>query len=405
MPKPLSEQDKKKVIEGYLRGSSYRDIVASTNTSLGSVSTILNEAKSIYPDLEQLRELRSQLPQNVDIPTLNKAITTVLEAQRQLGISIEKIPEYIEARKKEIGELSEQKESLKNEVSELTSKRESLQSEVKELSDRKAQLGNDIQEYEDVRKHLAEYGIDVKDIGRLRKLLDSINEYALDTEKCVSVIEEHESLFKEIQGIRSELDELTMFRDALRFSLSSLEYQHAQASLKLGLKMKAIERREAEVGELDRSISQLKVEAEKLHDRKEAIIAETSAEREKRQRMLEAYKAERDNLKSEVDSLKVEINELNKMIDERSKQIEELDEQVKHLKKSIDYYEQSKTIKEIETELDIAKLRFFNLTAKAIEREDYRFFQSVIDNVLQRISNIEEKLGIKRESNIIALKR
>lgn len=144
MPKPLSEQKKEEVIEKYLRGLSYRGINSSTGVSLGAVSEVIGEAKKAYPDLEQLRELRSKLPLDVDIPALNKAITTVLEAQRQLGISIQAIPEYVEARKKELGELSEQKESLKNEVSELKSQRESLQSEVRELSERKTQLGKDI---------------------------------------------------------------------------------------------------------------------------------------------------------------------------------------------------------------------------------------------------------------------
>ncbi|MCP8315311.1 MAG: hypothetical protein H3Z51_00415 [archaeon] len=128
-------------------------------------------------------------------------------------------------------------------------------------------------------------------------------------------------------------------------------------------------------------------------------------EREKRQRMLEAYRLERDSLKSEVNSLKAEINSLDKILAERSKQIETLDEKAKQLKKSIEYYEESKIMKELATELDIAKLRFFNLTTKAVEKEDYRFFQNVIDDVLQRISNIEEKLGIKRKNSIVTIKK
>ncbi|MCP8315302.1 MAG: hypothetical protein H3Z52_09375, partial [archaeon] len=276
MPKPLSEQDKEKVVEEYLKNQPYRKICESTNVSLGAVSTVINEAKSIYPDLDLLRDIRSKLPQDIDIPTLHKTILAVLEFQNVIQIALKDIPSYIEDKQKGIKELSANKDNLTTEIQGLESKRESLQSEVKELSDKKTQLGKDIQEYEQAKKHLSEYGINITDIDRLRSLLDNINKYGLDPEKCVSVIEEHELLFKEIQGMRSELGEMTMFRDAFSYSMMLLEEQHTEKGLQLRLKTKAIDRRDAEIQELDGQIEQLKGELQKLENRKEAIIAETS---------------------------------------------------------------------------------------------------------------------------------
>ncbi len=127
-------------MDEYLKGSSYRENSSSTGVSLGAVSSVVGEAKNMYPDLEHLRELRSKLPQDVDIPALNRAVSSVLELQGHLGIDIEHIPEYLEDKRKEIGGLSKRIQSLKAEVSELASKRDSLRSEINTLLDKKAQL-------------------------------------------------------------------------------------------------------------------------------------------------------------------------------------------------------------------------------------------------------------------------
>ena len=394
MVKPLPERVKGKVVEEYLKGSSYREISNKTNISLGAISNLIKEAKSIYPDLDELRELRSKLPKNVDIPTLSKAVTSVLDIQSQLGISIEQIPKYIEARKNEIDELSEQIKSKMSEASKLSSKYASLQSEIKQLSKRKVELGEDIQEYEKAKERLAKYGISIKDVGKLRRLLDSLLDYGLDVAKCVKVIEDYSRL-------KGELDELTIVRDALGYSIANLEEQHTNLSLKVRLKLRDLARKDAEIRELEERISRLKVKVDKLDREKERLIEEIFLEGDR----LKEYRIKRNRLKDEVESLKGKLSDLEKMIAERKEQLKGLDYEVNRLKEGVEYYTQSKLAKEIETELKLAESKFYSMMAKATDGENVRLMEYAVKEFEGRVKVIEKSLGIKDKGFIVTIRR
>jgi structural maintenance of chromosome 3 (chondroitin sulfate proteoglycan 6) len=379
----LNEQIEARVISDYTKGLTYREISKRNKVSLGKILSIIKEAKQGYPDLEQLREIRSKLPKELSMEEINDLMNTILEINGRYKIKFKEMLSFIERKEEEFIEFNE-----------LTAKKESLIKEINDLESKLNNMKDEINNYIIAKNKLEGYGISFGDIKRLKKLLDSLLLYGLDADKCVKTVEEYDFTIKQISRIKSKLDELTMWKSALSYSLMLLEEQHSEKSFKLRMKLNAIERKEDKINKLNASIAMLKDELSKLENDKNnkiAIINDLSKEKERLQKIIDDYKKREEELKKEID--------------EKKEQIESLDMQIKHLKHNIEYYEKSSTIREIETKLKIAELKFYSLLSKAIERDDYNLMKYVVEEVNEDIKKIKKRIGLEDKSNIITIER
>lgn len=201
-----------------MKGASYREISRATGISLGSLTNLIREVRSEYPELDELRELRRQLPREVDTRTISQTLTALLNLKSRLGVEPTQIPELIASWRRELGELQVRRESLTRKIAALEGRLQPLQ------------------EWEHTRSRLAAYGIGLSDLERLKRLLEGLDPN-LDPDIYLKLVEEHQALSRRVKGLKAELEELTMIRDALGYSILQMEDQHTQIARKLRLKL------------------------------------------------------------------------------------------------------------------------------------------------------------------------
>jgi len=63
MVRQIPIEVRRRVVELWMDGNSYRQVSAKTGVSLGTISIIINEERRKVPDIEGLRELKLALKQ------------------------------------------------------------------------------------------------------------------------------------------------------------------------------------------------------------------------------------------------------------------------------------------------------------------------------------------------------
>jgi hypothetical protein len=231
----ITNDMKDEVIRLYLQGLSRNDIARTCGVGEGTVSNIIDEWKRSLdiPDVQSLRDLAVNLKRGgIDatqcaqglriLNTIKKLgvnqnqvesfINEIYEYCQRIGlppqdiasnlqalinlskdIPFSKIPEYIEAKKKEISRLDEETRKQHEEIKSLKETKRELKIETstaKELRDVSLQEEKtttaELKEYSNFKTELRKYGIPIDDLPKLVQLLYGIRQHGYDVEKVLS---------------------------------------------------------------------------------------------------------------------------------------------------------------------------------------------------------------------------
>ena len=231
----ITNDMKDEVIRLYLQGLSRNDIARTCGVGEGTVSNIIDEWKRSLdiPDVQSLRDLAVNLKRGgIDaaqcaqglriLNTIKKLgvnqnqvesfMIEVYEYCQRIGLApqdiasnlqalinlskdipFSKIPEHIEAKKKEISRLDEETRKQHEEIKSLKETKRELKIETstaKELRDVSLQEEKtttaELKEYSNFKTELRKYGIPIDDLPKLVQLLYGIRQHGYDVEKVLS---------------------------------------------------------------------------------------------------------------------------------------------------------------------------------------------------------------------------
>src|SRR5919107_6221978 len=231
----ITDDMKDEVIRLYLQGLSRNDIARTCGVGEGTVSNIIDEWKRSLdiPDVQSLRDLAVNLKRcGIDAAQCAQGLR-ILNTMKKLGVNqnqfesfmievygycqriglppqdiasnlqalinlskdipFSKIPEHIEAKKKEISRLDEETRKQHEEIKSLKETKRELKIETstaKELRDVSLQEEKtttaELKEYSNFKTELRKYGIPIDDLPKLVQLLYGIRQHGYDVEKVLS---------------------------------------------------------------------------------------------------------------------------------------------------------------------------------------------------------------------------
>ena len=101
MVRPISTENRKKILELWMNELVYEDISAKTGVSKGAISSIINEVRDAIPDLPDLRRLKIDIDKRgVSLDDARKGSSLMVELAK-LQVTLDHLGEFI-AQKKEL---------------------------------------------------------------------------------------------------------------------------------------------------------------------------------------------------------------------------------------------------------------------------------------------------------------
>src|ERR687889_650970 len=278
----ITNDMKDEVIRLYLQGLSRNDIARTCGVGEGTVSNIIDEWKRSLdiPDVQSLRDLAVNLKRGgIDaaqcaqglriLNTIKKLgvnqnqvesfMIEVYEYCQRIGLApqdiasnlqalinlskdipFSKIPEYIEAKKKEISRLDEETRKQHEEIKSLKETKRELKIETstaKELRDVSLQEEKtttaELKEYSNFKTELRKYGIPIDDLPKLVQLLYGIRQHGYDVEKVLSEYQDLQFFKDNRANVLRQTREWEDKNARLRDECSSLEGEVSRHSQRL----------------------------------------------------------------------------------------------------------------------------------------------------------------------------
>ena len=369
MPAAISPEKRKRVIELYIRGYSYREIDEKTGVSIGSISEIINEKRKEMPDIDDLRGLSIALRESNAslLDTLRGA--NCINKCNELNISVEKIPNCFKLLENygekaghileagiRIQQLEEQfgrsYEQLTLDFDEKTEKDAQLSKRVEELSKEERKLKSSLGELSDLRAlkdkieqrglsiqrldNFIEKTLKLEELGftlRAAELLSSeLSKRGLDIHESASLLAAmlalHVSLEDNVSKLKGEVNELNL--------------KKTSSQMEIKLETKEIEKLQKQHEEYKNALDELKlihkvrIDAleKEYQSRKSASEAELSAWHSKQKKYLEddynvefnKFQKAKEKLGSEIANLEKEIKGLEDRLGNLKKECMQLEE-------------------------------------------------------------------------------
>lgn len=379
--RPLPETVKNKVFELWMSGHDYRNISSQTSISLGSITNIINEARRLSPDIDELRNLNLMLKRNnitisdaiegtkfvlmlknlgIDISFLGEVIghlamygadapkilskaNELLKLETENGIKYSEIAE-------EYKKISETVKRMQNEVSRLKQEYVRMQSEIidlqelKELQNKLHELKIPIAKLDQIinqGKRLEELGFTPETAEFLSSELikHGINmETAIRT--LVKLISEHKSIIEDIEIKRKELENIQSELEKNKKLLEEIKWSREFNEKILNDLEKLIKEKSGIINELDEEIKikrahieeELKKRKQELEEKNAKLITEL----EERIRSLQASIIDKQSELSKLEKKRYELGEEVKILQETVElKVKELESKVREVEKKI----------------------------------------------------------------------
>lgn len=370
----LSTNKKMRIIKLYLAGFSYEEIAKKVGVSKGTVSNVIAalkagqfpEVSTIPEEIEQLRDLATNIKRNgispvqaniglsvletltglgiepaeverchtllkalsapdTDVKAMAKSILAIEEVKEKTGLTLQELEAKVISLRKEIERLkplSVEIENKKEELAQLEDTGNKLKGQIKDLDDHNGSLANSINNLELKESQLASRVADLeerayaadKQLSEARRDLKTLSKIGMNTEelskftaKLKEVAAHHdiksEDLYRRLLKESRQLDKGLSLESSVRAKRAELKsIEHK------------ITKEQAEQEKLHTSVNQLnserlKLEAQLAQSRKHlALDINTLSNSSK-----EAIQEIRDSLKSGV---RLSLTEVNKLADE-----------------------------------------------------------------------------------------
>ncbi|MEO0236514.1 MAG: hypothetical protein ABIM02_07340 [candidate division WOR-3 bacterium] len=250
----IPENVKSEVLRLWLNGLNYRDISGKLCVSLGSISSIINEARVKSPDLDELREL------NVKLKKLGLSVldairgTRLLERMEELGVGLPELDSFIEVASRMSSErgsefiesalrLLELEKRMGKTYDEIVKDVDGMESRVRELRAEADRLRKDIEVLKVDKAKLNKDAEAMKnDIRKMVEAKDKLKKMDLDKLETLICFAENKMLMEaEVKRLREEVDKLSRVKRELEKENDRLaEKGSALFTLKAMLERKAI---------------------------------------------------------------------------------------------------------------------------------------------------------------------
>lgn len=383
---------KMKVIKLYLQDYSYDDIFKKAGVSKGTVYNVTSDLKEgLFPEIstipeeiEQLRELATDIkrnnisptkasiglsvlerltamgiePKNIekchtllqalstsesDLPAMAMSILSIEEVKQNTGMTLEELKDKVVSLRQEAEELapiSEEVESRKKEIAQLERDRNALMVKVKELSGHETALSNSVESLEvkevQLRSHVTELEErartadkqlldarrDLKSLDKIGMNIEELNRFTVNLKE----ISAHHDI-KPGDFCRCLLKELRMLDKGL-----NLDYKVKEKEVQLGSVRDEITKGQTEKDNLHAYLKQLTVEKANLetrlahYHRQLANDITTLSEASKK-----TIKEINDNLKLSIQVSLLEVNKLSEEAVRAGKEVGKLEASIESL--------------------------------------------------------------------------
>ncbi len=182
MVKSIPIEIRRRVVELYLSGYNYREINAETRVSLGAISSIIDEARNDAPDIDDLRELNTELRQ-ADASLIDALRGAVfIEKLNDLNVPVERIRScigFLDKYGEDAGSVLEWGLKLKDLE---RSQGMSYEQIVISANQTAEELHDQTQRYNKLRSREATLRKSMPEIERLKALKEKMSRYGQTTE-------------------------------------------------------------------------------------------------------------------------------------------------------------------------------------------------------------------------------
>ena len=365
---------KMKVIKFYLQGDPYDDIGKKAGVAKGSVfNTIQDLKEGLFPEIstipeeiEQLRELTTDIKRNnlspvkasiglsvlerltamgieprdiekchtllqalsaseSDLPAMARSILSIEEVKQNTGMTLQELEAKVASLRKDaekLAPISEEVEARKKELKQLERDRNGLTGKIKELGDREAVLSSSVNTLEVKEVQLRTHVTELEERAR------TADKQLLDAKRDLKALDKIGMSLEELNRFTVKLKEMAAYHDIKAEELCSRlfkELRMLHKGLNLEYKVKEIE---AQLEKVRNEITKEQTEKENLH----AYLKQLTVEKGNLENQLahyrkqlandiaalsEAYKKAMQEISDSLElGIKVNLSEVNKLSDE-----------------------------------------------------------------------------------------
>ena len=376
------------------------------NTLLGlnAIEKAYERMRNLIKEIEKRRELIGSDIRHLEneIERLKKEVEIKPKLQSQLS----NITQMLSEKRQLLSKLKEKQQhliALRDQYISLHSKKEMLEEELAKVEDEIREIEDELKEVKNQIDAIVEnYGLPeeikskVEIARKVRTLLEKKNIIESEIVKCTNLIQEYRGKIEEVKELEELVKKQRLLRDQLsRLSSKKVEYETMKKRLM----------------DLDREISELKQERERIISRIVGIVEKALNRRNialrDPQRLLEALRQLEVKSKSMLEKLEKDFDKLNNEIGAIRSQLDEVSKQLELLTRAsgrcplcgrpLDAEHRMKLIKQLrarklELEAQLSKL----VESKERLKKDVEFVKSVFEGSSNAKSKVEEMISYIR---------
>jgi hypothetical protein len=335
--RPIPPDLRRRVVELWLEGNTYRSISNRAGVSAGAISSIIDEERKRIPDLEELRSLKIGLAEAK--VALIDAVRTVnlLKRLDEFNVPVEKLSALVRLLQK-YGEKAEEALDSAVRLSQIeVSQGKTYDKILSEATEKTVQLQKATMHLQDLKKNEEAAKSSLVELERLRGLDQKIRKYGVTYSRLDNIIEEGKRLgelgfiSKTAEILASGLAKTGMNPSEAAITLSNLLSRYrgledavARLTAENHRLQQEIEARKGEhqtlVGQIE-TARNLLAEEEKLHRTK---VRQLEEEHEGRRRQLEAsYARQIKELNDKYLAVKAKLEEEIRILQDNRQQLVE----------------------------------------------------------------------------------
>ena len=307
----LSINKKMRVINLYLQGYSYDDIVKKTGVAKGSVFNTISDLKEgLFPEIstipeeiEQLRELATDIKRNgislvkasiglsilerltamevepkdiekchtlmqalsspdKDLPAMAKSILAIEEIKQKTGLTLEELEAKVVALRQEaerLSPISEQAKAKRKELTKLEENCNSLMSRIKELTGQETTLSDYVNKLEVKEVRLRNHAVELEERAH------AADKQLIDARKNLKILDKIGMNVEDLGRFTIKLKEVSAHHDVKPPELSNRLLKDLK-SLDNGLNLEyAVKEKQAQLTEVTDKIARGQTEKDNLH--------------------------------------------------------------------------------------------------------------------------------------------